>query len=164
MEYYTFYPSPRGQLLITAQDDFITGIWYHDAHPIPARATPSDTLPVFRQVQMWLDAYFAGNSCKIHHLPLKPKGTPFQMLVWKLLLDIPWGETVTYGSLANQAAELLGREKMSAQAIGQAVGKNPISIVIPCHRCMGAGNTLTGYAGGLERKRFLLDLEQIQYK
>ena len=164
MKYYTFYPSPLGQLLITAQDDFITGIWYPDTHPVPAGAMLSDILPVFRQIQMWLDAYFAGNPCEMHHLPLKPTGTPFQMLVWKLLLDIPWGQTTTYGNLAKQAAELLGREKMSAQAVGQAVGKNPISIVIPCHRCMGTGNTLTGYAGGLDRKRFLLDLEKIQYK
>ena len=88
--------------------------------------------------------------------PLAPAGTPFQQLVWRLLLDIPYGETRTYGELSHQAAQLLGKQRMSAQAIGGAVGRNPISILIPCHRCVGANGKLVGYAAGLERKAWLL--------
>ena len=164
MEFYTIYPSPLGNLLITAEKNDITGIWYENSKTIPRHALALDTLPVFLEVRKWLDDYFGGKPCDANTLPLKPKGTPFQMTVWSLLLDIPWGETSTYGELAKLAAKRLGKETMSAQAIGNAVGKNPISIVIPCHRCLGAGDTLTGYAGGLDRKCFLLGLEKIQYK
>ena len=93
---------------------------------------------------------------------MAPAGTPFQQLVWKLLLDIPFGRTCTYGQLAKQAAVLTGKEKMSPQAMGQAVGRNPIAVIIPCHRVIGGGGRLTGYAWGLERKRWLLAHEQNQ--
>lgn len=163
MKYYTYYPSPIGKLLITAEDAQLTGIWYDNTHPIPLDAVFTDSAAVIRQVCNWLDDYFLGKPINTDMLSLKPQGTPFQMLVWQLLLDIPWGETATYGELAKLAAQKMGKDKMSAQAIGNAVGKNPISIVIPCHRCLGAGHSLTGYAGGLDRKRFLLDLEKTEY-
>lgn len=93
-------------------------------------------------------------------LPLSPQGSEFAKLIWSLLCDIPYGETTTYGALAAKAAEAMGRAHMSAQAVGGAVGHNPISIIIPCHRVLGANGSLTGYAGGLERKLFLLNHER----
>ena len=164
MIYYTYYPSPIGKLLITAEDAHLTGIWYDTARSIPSGAVSTEDAPIIRQTCRWLDCYFSGNPCETGTLFLKSQGTAFQTLVWDLLLEIPWGKTTTYGELAKLAALRMGKERMSAQAVGYAVGKNPISIVIPCHRCLGAGNALTGYAGGPDRKRFLLDLEQIQYK
>lgn len=164
MEYYTYYLSPLGKLLITADETCLTGIWFQDRKAPPTYGVFREMHPVFLQAHKWLDAYFAGEPCDTQALPLNPKGTQFQMLVWRLLLDIPWGESSTYGQLAKQAAEILGKKHMSPQAVGNAVGKNPISIVIPCHRVLGSGGRLTGYAGGLDRKRFLLDLERIQYK
>ncbi|MGM9529892.1 MAG: methylated-DNA--[protein]-cysteine S-methyltransferase [Phascolarctobacterium sp.] len=114
---------------------------------------------VLAKTKQWLDEYFAGH-CPDFTPPLKPQGTPFQELVWQLLLDIPYGATTTYGELAQAVAQRLGKERMSAQAVGQAVGRNPIAIIIPCHRVVGSKGQLTGYAGGLERKRALLELEQ----
>lgn len=164
MEYYTYYLSPLGKLLITTDETCLTGIWFQDRKAPPSYGVFRETHPVFLHTQKWLDSYFAGEPCDSQALPLKPEGTPFQLLVWRLLLDIPRGESSTYGQLANQVAEILGKEHMSSQAVGNAVGKNPISIVVPCHRVLGSGGRLTGYAGGLDRKRFLLDLERIQYK
>ena len=112
-----------------------------------------------QKAKAWLDAYFAGNAPSPAALPLRPEGTEFRRLIWGLLLEIPYGKTVTYGALAKRAAEILGKPRMSAQAVGQAVGRNPISILIPCHRVVGAGGQLTGYAGGLARKEYLLRLE-----
>ena len=107
----------------------------------------------------WLDQYFQG-IFRQPDFPLDPSGTPFQKLIWKLLLEIPYGKTATYGELARRAAAELGREKMSAQAVGQAAHHNPIAIIIPCHRLVGTGGNLTGYASGLDRKRWLLNHEQ----
>lgn len=113
---------------------------------------------VHSQTKRWLDGYFAGRRPDFAP-PLKPQGTHFQELVWQLLLDIPYGATTTYGELAQALAQRLGKERMSAQAVGQAVGHNPIAIIIPCHRVVGKNGQLTGYAGGLERKKALLALE-----
>lgn len=113
---------------------------------------------VLAKTKQWLDEYFAG-ICPAFMPPLKPQGTPFQELVWQLLLGIPYGATTTYGELAQAVAQHLGKERMSAQAVGQAVGHNPIDIIIPCHRVVGKNGQLTGYAGGLGRKKALLALE-----
>ena len=113
---------------------------------------------VLSKTKQWLDDYFAGRRPDFAP-PLKPQGTPFQELVWQLLLDIPYGATTTYGELAQAVAQRLGKERMSAQAVGQAVGHNPIAVIIPCHRVLGKNGQLTGYAGGLERKKALLALE-----
>lgn len=115
--------------------------------------------PVFRSLERWLDEYFAGRQPQ-EPLILRPAGSPFRQQVWQLLCRIPWGSTVTYGQLAKEMAVQLGRQTMSAQAVGGAVGHNPISILIPCHRVVGTDGSLTGYAGGLERKQALLALER----
>ena len=150
--HYGFYESPLGSLLLAWDETGLKGLWMN-------RDLPEQKDPIPEPVKGWLDDYFAGQPGEIP-FPLKPEGTPFQQQVWQLLLTIPYGQTRTYGSLAREMAVLTGKEKMSAQAIGQAVGKNPISILIPCHRVVGAGGTLTGYAGGLENKRWLLEHEK----
>lgn len=164
MEYYTYYSSPVGKLLITAEAELITGLWFEKTAKIPENGIFTDSLPIFQRLCGWLDEYFDGASPDASILPLKLDGTPFQMLVWELLREIPYGKSTTYGSLAKLAAKKQGKTRMSAQAVGNAVVKNPISIIIPCHRVLGIGGNLTGYAGGLDKKRFLLNLERIQYK
>ncbi|MGM9660106.1 MAG: methylated-DNA--[protein]-cysteine S-methyltransferase [Faecousia sp.] len=144
---YCQYPSPVGTLYLTADEAGLTGIWMH--------RSATEASPFLKQAAQWLDAYFAGNPQPPAFL-LNPKGTAFQKQVWQLLLDIPYGQTRTYGEIAREMALLTGKEKMSAQAVGQAVGKNPISILIPCHRVVGANGKLTGYAGGLDKKQWLL--------
>ena len=109
----------------------------------------------------WLDRYFAGKRPDPSELLLKPEGSPFRQTVWRLLLEIPYGQVTTYGQLAKKMAEFMGRESMSAQAVGGAVGQNPISIIIPCHRVVGTNGSLTGYAGGLQKKIRLLELEGV---
>ena len=144
---YCQYPSPVGTLYLTADEAGLTGIWMHPEG--------TESFPVLDQGKVWLNAYFAGNP-QPPAFPLNPKGTAFQKQVWALLLAIPYGQTRTYGEIAREMALLTGKEKMSAQAVGQAVGRNPISILIPCHRVVGAGGKLTGYAGGLDKKQWLL--------
>lgn len=117
-------------------------------------------IPVIQSAMQWLDAYFSGRVQSLAHIPLLPAGTSFQRQVWDILSDIPYGETVTYGQVSSCVAAALGKQRMSAQAIGSAIGRNPISILIPCHRVIGAEGGLTGYAGGIARKAFLLQLEQ----
>ena len=116
-------------------------------------------LPVFEEAGRWLDLYFAGQEPPFTP-PLFLRGTVFQRAVWERLLCIPYGETTSYGSIAASLAKEQGRESMSAQAVGSAVGHNPISLIIPCHRVLGADGSLTGYAGGIEKKKCLLKLEQ----
>ena len=110
---------------------------------------------------MWLDRYFAGENPQISELPLAPSGSDFRQMVWKILCDIPSGQTTTYGEIAKKIAARTGRSTMSAQAVGGAVGHNPISIIIPCHRVVGTNGSLTGYAGGIDKKIALLELEGV---
>ena len=144
---YCEYPSPVGLLYLTADEGGLTGIWMH-----PVKTEDS---PILLKAKAWLDGYFSGNPSKVT-FPLNPHGTPFQKQVWELLLTIPYGETTTYGASAREMARLAGKATMSAQAVGQAVGANPISILIPCHRVVGAKGKLTGYAGGLDKKEWLM--------
>ena len=144
------YPSPVGTLYLTADEGGLTGIWMH-----PEK---TEDFPVLAQAKLWLDSYFSGNPEEIT-FPLNPHGTAFQEQVWEILLTIPYGQTTTYGAIALEMARRCGKEKMSAQAVGQAVGANPISILIPCHRVVVAGGKLTGYAGGLDKKSWLLQHE-----
>lgn len=154
---FGFYSSPVGRLTLAAEEDSLTGLWLegqrHYGATLPPNAVEDGCDPFLGCAFRWLDRYFAGSRPDPAELAPKPAGTAFQQRVWRLLLDIPYGELTTYGALAR----LLG--ETSPRAVGGAVGRNPISIVIPCHRVVGAGGALTGYAGGLETKRRLLELE-----
>jgi len=149
-----YYDSPLGRLLLESSGGYLTGLWLNKAQP----EQPELPDPVLQQTVCWLNSYFRKEALPMLP-PMKPEGTDFQKQVWQQLLTIPWGKTRTYGELAGEMARILGKEKMSAQAIGQAVGRNPISILIPCHRVVGAKGQLTGYAGGLENKIRLLQQE-----
>lgn len=153
-------PSPIGELTLACDGDMLTGLWLagqkYFAQTLPEDAADCGAAPVLDAARDWLARYFAGARPAADELPLRPAGTPFQQTVWRLLLDIPYGETESYGALSRRVAAALGRTAMSARAIGAAVGRNPISIIIPCHRVVGADGCLTGYAGGLAAKRFLL--------
>jgi len=151
--YYSEYDSPVGKLLLTCREEGLTGLWMN--RKPPQTACLRDDHPVFLETKLWLDSYFRGNPLPVT-VALCPEGTPFRKQVWQLLLAIPYGQTCSYGKLAREMAVLLGKEKMSAQAIGQAVGSNPISILIPCHRVVGTKGQLTGYAGGIDNKIWLL--------
>lgn len=156
------YASPLGELLLAGDARGLTGLWF-EGQKHYARTLPADScegfLPVLAQTARWLDLYFSGAEPDFP-VPLHPDGTPFQRAVWETLRTIPCGQTATYGQLAARLAAQRGGTRVSARAVGGAVGRNPISILIPCHRVLGADGSLTGYAGGLERKRRLLALEQ----
>ena len=154
--------SPLGEVRLRSDGKLLTGLWFvgqvndaKDNRDIEIK----DDLPIFEQVETWLENYFSGKQTPITIL-LQPKGTVFQEEVWKILQEIPYGETMTYGEIAQRIAKEKGVETFSAQAVGQAVGKNPISILIPCHRVLGKNGALTGYAGGVHRKEQLLRIER----
>lgn len=154
------YESPLGWLTLAEENGALTGLWMENQkyfpQNLPGEYKASETLS---HAADWLDCYFAGKNPEIHKLPMNPQGTEFQQQVWKILCRIPYGETTTYAAIAGEIAALRGLERMSAQAVGGAVGHNPISIIIPCHRVLGTDGSLTGYAGGVERKRWLLEFE-----
>lgn len=162
MTYIQHYASPLGGILLAANDIGLTGLWFdgqkYYADNLPAEHIERET-PILTDAKRWLDVYFTGNEPDFKP-PLHPVGSAFRQKVWKLLLQIPYGQTVTYGELARQLAEKQGAEHMSAQAVGGAVGHNPISLIIPCHRVVGTHGSLTGYAGGIDKKIMLLELEQ----
>ena len=148
------YNSPLGELTLASDGEFLTGLWLPgQKHFARNHSDPTEDpgLPVFQMTAAWLDRYFAGDFLCSSLLPLKPEGTHFQQKVWGILMNIPHTHTVTYG----QIAKMLGNPG-GAQAVGAAVGRNPISIIIPCHRVLGAGGKLTGYAGGIPAKIWLL--------
>ena len=154
--------SPLGEVRLRSDGESLTGLWFvgqvNDAKAISDLEIKND-LPIFGQVESWLESYFSGKQTSIT-IPLQPKGTSFQQRVWQILQEIPYGETMTYGEIAQRIAKEKGVANYSAQAVGQAVGKNPISILIPCHRVLGKNGALTGYAGGVHRKEQLLQLER----
>lgn len=161
MVYTQHYNSPLGGILMAADEVGLTGLWFEGqkyyADTLPQEHVSQET-PVLAEAQRWLDVYFSGKAPDFLP-PLHPLGSPFRQAVWELLLQIPYGRTVTYGDLARRLAEQQGLAHMSAQAVGGAVGHNHISILIPCHRVVGSGGSLTGYAGGVDRKVRLLELE-----
>ena len=159
MVHYTEYDSPVGKLLLTGNGTALTGVWMNRE---AAEGMEPIEDAVLQGAKKWLDGYFSGRPGEID-FSMEPQGTHFQKQVWQILLSIPYGRTRTYGDIAREMALQMHREKMSAQAVGGAVGKNPISILIPCHRCLGAGGRITGYAGGLEKKQWLLDHEGIRW-
>ena len=155
------YNSPMGGILLAADEIGLTGVWF-DGQKYFARGLPKEraeqNTPVLSAARHWLDVYFTGREPDFMP-PLNPVGSGFQRAVWELLLQIPYGQTTTYGALAQKLAQQQGLAHMSAQAVGGAVGRNKISILIPCHRVVGTGGRLTGYAGGVDRKAGLLELE-----
>ena len=161
MQYIGTYRSPLGGITMAASGEGLTGLWFDGQKYFGANLDQSlreEEVPVFVETRKWLDCYFQGREPDF--LPaLALDGPPFRMAVWKLLLKIPYGKTTTYGALAKSVAAQRGLDHMSAQAVGGAVGHNPISIIVPCHRVVGADGSLTGYAGGLEKKVNLLTLE-----
>jgi len=161
MHYTTFYESPIGRMLLAADDTGLTGLWFEGQKYFARcldRETEEKELPVFAEAKRWLDIYFSGKEPDFTP-PLHFTGTDFQKEVWEILCAIPYGQTMTYGAIADQLAKKRGLSRMSAQAVGGAVGHNNLSIIVPCHRVVGSDGSLTGYAGGIERKTFLLNLE-----
>lgn len=158
MNYTQMIPSPLGNILLSADDIGLTGLWFEGekyyADALPKTHIERET-PILADTKRWLDVYFSGREPDFTP-PLHPAGSPFRQAVWNLLLEIPYGQTTTYGALAKR----LGNPCMSAQAVGGAVGHNEISIIIPCHRVVGTNGSLTGYAGGLDRKIKLLEIEK----
>ena len=163
MIYKTYYNSPIGNLLLTSDGENLIGLWIegqkHYLYKINEQLITNDDLEIFKQVKNWLDKYFNGEKVNINNLKLKPNGTKFQIEVWKILSAIPYGKVITYKEIAQIIAPKLNKERMSAQAVGGAVGHNPISIIIPCHRVIGNNGNLTGYAGGIDKKIKLLQIE-----
>ena len=159
--FMTKYESPVGNLTLVSNGRQLTGLFVDGQRYFPdvSKMETKRDLAVFDNATCWLDAYFEGKAPCGETIPLKPQGTAFRMAVWKLLTSIPYGETTTYGEMARRLNETAGM-KTCARAVGNAVGHNPISIIIPCHRVVGADGGLTGYAGGLDVKRKLLKLEK----
>lgn len=156
MYYSTNYNSPIGELLIISDGECLVEVRFQDEKSkINDEMVQKDDLTIFQKVKQWLDDYFKGKNPKID-FKLKPEGTKFRKKVWKILTEIPYGETKTYGEIAYEISPT-----MSAQAVGGAVGSNPIGIIIPCHRVLGKNGKLTGYSAGLEKKIELLKLENI---
>ena len=155
--YSTKYSSPIGEILLLSDGDNLCGLSF-DSQKKDVDSIENDDLEIFKKVIGWLDDYFDGQNPKID-FDLKVSGTDFRLKVWELLSEIPYGETVTYGEIASRISPT-----MSAQAVGGAVGANPIAIIIPCHRVLGKNGKLTGYAGGLDRKIELLKIEDIKFK
>jgi len=159
MVFTQHYASPLGDITLGSDGIALTGLWFDGQKRFPEELARAETrdLPVFAETARWLDAYFSGRRPDFTP-PLHLQASAFRVTVWEALLAIPYGETVSYGQLAATVAARLGRT-VSARAVGGAVGHNPISLIIPCHRVLGADGSLTGYAGGIDRKRRLLALE-----
>lgn len=167
MYYQINYKSPIGNMTVVCdgQKKHIIGLWiegqkYFQA-ALSGEPVPGEDVPVLQKAVSWLDAYFAGKRPAISELPLAPEGGAFRQEVWKILCEIPYGSVTTYGEIAKKMAVGMGRESMSAQAVGGAVAHNPISVIIPCHRVVGTNGSLTGYAGGIDKKIKLLAHEGV---
>ncbi len=162
MQYISYYESPLGRILLAADESGLTGLWFEKqkyfAYHLEKTYIEKETT-IIRDAKRWLNIYFSGKKPDFD-VSLHFVGTEFQNQVWKILCEIPYGKTMTYGEIAKKVAARRGLEHMSAQAIGGAVGRNEISIMIPCHRVIGTKGSLTGYAGGLEKKEALLKLEK----
>ncbi len=163
--FFTKYNSPIGKIIITSNGKSLCGVYFEGQkyflYSIKTPLTENNDLDILKITKNWLDRYFAKEKPKISELPILAEGTNFRKLIWEVLLEIPYGTTMTYGEIAKIAARKLNKLKISAQAVGGAIGHNPISIIIPCHRVIGAGGKLTGYAGGIDKKLELLTLEGI---
>lgn len=159
---YTYHcTSPIGGITLASDGEVLTGLWFEGQKYYPQNLVAESSevkLPVFTETVKWLDIYFGGKEPSFTP-PISLHTTPFRKVVYDILLTIPYGQTMTYGEIARILADQQGAEHMSAQAVGSAVGHNPVSIIIPCHRVVGADGSLTGYAGGLDKKKALLKLD-----
>ena len=163
MQYTSHYQSPIGNILLAADEIGLTGLWFEGQKYFALyldKEHEEKELPIFKQTKRWLDVYFSGKEPDFS-VPLHFTGTDFQNEVWEILYSIPYGTTMTYGEIAKQIAAKRGLKRMSAQAVGGAVGHNEISIIVPCHRVVGSSGSLTGYAGGIDKKIWLLTLEKV---
>ncbi len=163
MQYISYYHSPLGKIVLAADEIGLTGLWFEGQKYFALylqKNHEEKELPIFTKAKEWLDIYFSGHEPDFK-LPLHFIGTAFQNEVWEILYTIPYGKTITYGEIAKILTKRKGIKQMSAQAVGGAVGRNEISIIVPCHRVIGANGDLTGYAGGLEKKIALLKLEGV---
>lgn len=165
MYYTTEYFSPIGKIILASDEVNIVGLWIEKqkyfSSTIADKLVEKDDLPVLRLGKSWLNDYFAGKKPKISSLPLAPVGNEFRQNVWRILTEIPYGQLSTYGEIAKEVAVRMGKPRMASQAVGGAVGHNPISIIIPCHRVIGTKGNLTGYAGGIDLKIKLLEHEGV---
>ncbi len=162
MTYIHYYVSPLGGITISSNGNEITGLWFDGQKYFGSTLSEEreeKDLSVFEETKKWLDIYFGGKAPGFTP-PLCMQTTPFRKAVWEIMLTIPFGQTMTYGQIADKIAEQKGLSQMSAQAVGNAVGHNAISLLIPCHRVVGTNGSLTGYAGGIDKKIFLLRLEK----
>ncbi len=165
MIYTTHYKAPVGDILLASKDEKLIGLWiegqkYYLSN-LKEEIQENDKDEALVKAKKWLDRYFNGEKPKIDELDLAPIGSEFRQEVWKILCKIPYGEVTTYNDISKEIAEKRGIKRMSAQAVGGAVGHNPISIIIPCHRVVGTNGSLTGYAGGINKKIFLLKHEYV---
>lgn len=165
MFYLATCSSPLGRITLASDGSHLAGLWFEGqkyfAASLDGHVAEKPDLPVFASARKWLDAYFAGEKPPVFRLPLAPHGSTFRKAVWAILCDIPYGEYMTYGEIARIMASRMNKKSMSSQAVGGAVGHNPLSIIIPCHRVVGSNGSLTGYAGGISKKIRLLELEGI---
>jgi methylated-DNA-[protein]-cysteine S-methyltransferase len=162
--YISYYDSPLGRMTMASDGEALTGLWFEPLKYVDSNMTNTceinHDLTIFHETTKWLDIYFTGKDPQFTP-PLNAKGTLFRQQVWEILLTIPFGQTMSYGEIAKLIACRKGTNMMSAQAVGGAVGHNPISLIIPCHRVIGAHGQLTGYASGIDKKRWLLQNEHV---
>lgn len=163
--YFTYYESPLGRMLLSGTEEGLSGLWISEqkyyAATMDEEMTQGDDLLLFEQTKKWLDRYFNKEQPDPKELKLAPKGTDFRKTVWDILLKIPYGRTTSYGAIGKSITESRKGSKTSARAVGGAVGHNPISIIIPCHRVVGSDGSLTGFASGLDKKVWLLKHEDV---
>ncbi|RGD74278.1 methylated-DNA--[protein]-cysteine S-methyltransferase [Anaerofustis stercorihominis] len=165
MVYLGNYSSPVGDIVLGSDGENLIGLWFKDQKyflgSIKEDTVQKDDLIIFDETRKWLDKYFNGEKPLISDLPITPSGSDFRKSVWKILCEIPYGKVITYNDIAKEIDNQKGIEHMSAQAVGGAVSHNPISIIIPCHRVVGSKGSLTGYAGGIDKKIKLLEHEKV---
>ena len=165
INYKSRYNSPIGNITLASDGKNLTGLWFEGqkyfGYTVNVKMAENNKLEIFKNTKNWLDRYFTGKRPKISELPLAPTGSDFRKNVWQILCKIPYGKVCTYGDIAQIIAKEQNIGKMSAQAVGGAIGHNPISIIIPCHRVVVSNGNLTGYAGGINTKTKLLEHEGV---
>ena len=163
MTFINQFHSPMGNITLASNGEALTGLWFdgqkYFGNNLPEKCAEKE-LPVFLETKRWLEVYFQGKDPDFTP-SLSFSATPFRKAVWEILLSIPYGKTMTYGEISQKIAKQYGLSRMSAQAVGGAVGHNPVSIIVPCHRVIGTNGSLTGYAGGIKKKIGLLTLERV---